>query len=253
MTKVLIPLPNRDFDPSEAAIPFCYFKEKGYHITFATPEGKVPAADPIMLTGKSLGLLKGPLMARADARDCYQKMIATDEFQQPVTYESLQSQNFDVLLLPGGHAKGIREYLESQKIQSICSDFMQENKVVGAICHGVLVPTRSVKADGSPVLKGRTTTGLLRKQELLAYNLTRMWLGDYYLTYPETTVEDEVYTKLESKEHFIQGPMPLFRDTEQNLNPGFCHVDNNYVSARWPGDVYNFTFKLIEKIEFISK
>ena len=112
-------------------------------------------------------------------------------------------------------------------------------KSVGAICHGVVLAARSKAASGRSVLHGRKTTALLQRQELLAWNLTRGWLGDYYRTYPQT-VQAEVTEALASPEDFIAGPLPLRRDTPDNPRPGFALRDGNYVSARWPGDAHRF-------------
>ena len=126
---------------------------------------------------------------------------------------------------------------------------MEQNKVVAAVCHGVLLLSRSKNANGRSLLHGRKTTALLKKQEILAYNLTRLWMGDYYLTYPETTVEDEIIENLESREDFIHGPLPISRDSIDNLSLGFTYVDGNYISARWPGDIYNFSNEILNLLD----
>jgi protease I len=81
-----------------------------------------------------------------------------------------------------------------------------------------------------------------------AYNLTRWWLKDYYLTYPEITVEDEVKAALQNVANFVKGPAPVLRDDLEHLNRGFALRDRNYVSARWPGDAYNFAIAFAEML-----
>jgi hypothetical protein len=39
MARVLIPLPARDFDPSEAAVSWQVLSNAGHIVTFATPDG----------------------------------------------------------------------------------------------------------------------------------------------------------------------------------------------------------------------
>ena len=39
--------------------------------------------------------------------------------------------------------------------------------------------------------------------------MTRYWLQDYYLTYPELTVEDEVRAVLVDDRNFVTGPTPF--------------------------------------------
>ena len=95
------------------------------------------------------------------------------------------------------------------------------------------------------MLRGRQTTALLKSQELLAFNLTRAWLGDYYRNYPQT-VQDEVCEALASPADFVAGTPPLRRDTPTRLGAGYVHRDGNYLSARWPGDVHRFAHEFRE-------
>ena len=54
MARVLMPLPSRDFDPTEAAVTWKVCSERGHRVTFATPDGTRAAADDMMLTGCGL-------------------------------------------------------------------------------------------------------------------------------------------------------------------------------------------------------
>ena len=101
---------------------------------------------------------------------------------------------------------------------------------------------------GKSVLHDYRTTALLKSQELSAYKLTRMWLQDYYLTYPGKTVEDEVRSVLCDPDNFERGPTPIFRDSLEHLDRGFVVQDRNYLSARWPGDVYSISLKMTETL-----
>ncbi len=196
-----------------------------------------------MLSGEGLGVWAKLLKARADAVRAYAEMEQNTDFQHPISYSAIDPQDYDALYLPGGHDKGVREYLESPILQSVIPYFFTEDKKVAAICHGVLLLARSMDPQsGQSVLYARKTTCLLKTQERLAYHLTKQRLGDYYLTYPETTVEDEVKSALQSSRQFVSGPKPVFRDTKNNTKHGFSLRDGNYLSARWPGDIYNFTF-----------
>lgn len=244
MKTVLIPIPDIDFDPTEVSVPWKVLKEKGYRILFATPSGKPGQADPIMVTGKGLRILSSLLKAKAEDVSLYRELEASPEFLDPKKYESVKQDSFDVLLLPGGHAKGMRTYLESSSLQSLVGEAFAQKKPVAAICHGVLLAARSKNPKTSKSsLHGRRTTGLLKSQELLAWNLTRAWMDDYYRTYP-IPMEEEVRTYLASSEDFIQGPLPIARDSFRNTKPGFILRDDTYLSARWPGDAHKFALEL---------
>lgn len=195
-------------------------------------------------------------MAEKPARDAYEEMQKSQEFQQPISYQQIQAGDYAALLLPGGHDKGMREYLESPILMRVVAHFFDTEQPVGAICHGTLLAARSPSlADprraGHSVLWGRKTTGLTRSQEMTAYQLTRVWLGDYYRTY-ETPMADELISYLRSPDDYSPGPgwpVPMQRDSEENLSAGFTLKDGNYLSARWPGDAYRFAFDFLSILQ----
>jgi protease I len=240
MPTVLMPIPSNDFDPTETAVPWKILRDRGHEVVFATPDGQPGNADPRMLTGEGLSILAPILRANADARGDYKEMKQSPEFKNPISYEAMRTRTFDALLLPGGHAPGMKVYLESTLVQAKVVEMAQANKPIGAICHGVLVAARSRTAEGRSVLFGRKVTALTKPQELFAWRLTRGWLGDYYRTYPATTVEDEVKTSLASPEDFDRGPMAILRDRAANLNRGFTVRGGCFLFARWPGDAHRF-------------
>jgi hypothetical protein len=54
---VLIPLPDRDFDTTEVALPWKTCGEAGLKVTFSTATGQVAQTDPRLLTGVIFGQL----------------------------------------------------------------------------------------------------------------------------------------------------------------------------------------------------
>ncbi|MGA2058325.1 MAG: type 1 glutamine amidotransferase domain-containing protein [Bradyrhizobium sp.] len=275
MARVLIPLPTRDFDPSEAAISWQVLANAGHTTIFATPDGQPAVADDMMLSGQGLDLwgeipllrnfpLIGLLMrANGDARNAYAAMIADRNYSAPLRWDSVDPAAFDALLLPGGHrARGMRDYLENKTLQSHVTDFFEAQKPVAAICHGVLLAARSIsKRTGRSVLHGYKTTALTWALENSAWKLariTRFWDPNYYRTYLEKTgepdgymsVQQEVARALASPADFLDVPRAdpeyrrrtsgLQRDSMADARPAFVVQDRNYVSARWPGDVHTF-------------
>lgn len=248
--KVLISLPSNGCDPSEVGIPWKLMTEVGIDIVFATPTGEKATTDKIMLTGEKLGIWKSVLPARQDAVEAYLEMEATEAYCNPINYNDIKESSFDAIYLPGGHDKPVKEYLESKLLQNSIADFFKAKKPVGAICHGVVLVARSTDlASGKSVIHNYKTTALLKSQEMMGYFMTRLWLNDYYLTYPEISVEDEVKSVLVNESNFVNGPTPILRDTPQNLSRGFYVRDRNYVSARWPGDLYSFTKAFLEMLQ----
>lgn len=249
MKKILLPLPAYGFDPTEAAIPWKILTQRGIPVFFATPEGKKATCDQIILKGARLGIWKKLLMARKDAVEAYYEMDRDPNFSHPLSYQETKQDGFDVLVLPGGHDKGVKPYLESTLLQELVASYFTRQKPVAAICHGVVLAARSIHPDTlKSVIYDYRTTALLSSQELGAFQLTRLWLKDYYLTYPHVTVEQEVRAALYDKGQFLKGSIPMLRDDAAHLQRGFTVRDRNFLSARWPGDAYSFSMELIKMI-----
>ena len=236
--RVLIPLPDRDFDVTEVAVPWRVLSDAGHQVVFATEQaGTVPAADPRLLTG----VILGQLGAAPEAKSFYTELTRAPEFTSTQAWEALDPAAFDGLVLPGGHAPGMRQYLGSAVLRDQVARFWALDRPVGAICHGVLVLARTRdRATGRSVLADRTTTCLPKYMERLAYLTTAWRLGRYYRTYP-AYVEDEVKAALDQPGQFRRGPIVLgTRGTATDDTPAFTVTDRNYLSARWPGDAYLF-------------
>ena len=239
MANILVPISNAGFDPTEAAVPWKILQSLGHSFVFATPDGTQGHADPRMLTGEGLGVFASLLRADSNGRMAYEALEESHEFRNPIPYKDIDTGSFQALLLPGGHGAGMQAYLESEVLQSRVIEFFQQEKPVGAICHGVLLAARSCPLPGRSIIFGRKTTCLPKLMELGAWAITCMWLGNYYRTYRKT-VEGEVTEFLATPLDFIKGPAGTTRDSPENLEAGFTVLDGRYLSARWPGDAHRF-------------
>ncbi len=234
MATVLIPLPHRDFDPTEVAVPWSILRDAGHEVILATSDGEPAAADPIVLRGVVFGLL-GPV---PHAAQTYAELEASGALRRPARYDTVDPSRIDGLLLPGGHAQGMRPYLEDEGLFSLTADLFEASTPVAAICHGVLVMARARASSGRPLLEGRTSTCLPRYMERLAWWSTAWKLGRYYRTY-DAYVQDEVEQSLGAEGTFVRGPIHLMsKGSESDDRPAFVVDDEHYLSARWPGDAY---------------
>jgi putative intracellular protease/amidase len=282
---VWMPLPDRDFDVTEVAVPWKLMTEAGYSVVIATEDGATPAADPLLLDG----VIFGQLGAEPEPIRFYRELEADAAFRAPARWRDIDPEDHAGLWLAGGHAPGMRQYLGSEPLQEKIAAFwtlghgrdLSETpparsatpdraptpagalrarrsdvvrpsftRPVGAICHGVLCLARSRDVEtGCSVLHGHKTTCLPKYMERTAYYLTAWKLGRYYRTY-EAYVEDEVRAALASPEDFVRGPRTLTsRGTREDDGPAFVVEDGRYVSARWPGDSYLVAKRFIERLD----
>jgi putative intracellular protease/amidase len=220
--RVWMPLPDRDFDTTEVAVPWRTLRAAGHEVVFATERGDtVPECDPRLIDG----VIFGRLGAKPPAIAAYRELQTAPEFTAPTPWGEIDLAAFDGLVLAGGHAPGMRQYLGSEELQRRVAEFWALGRPVGAICHGVLVLARA------GVLGDSRTTCLTKAMERSAYVATGWKLGRYYRTYP-AYVQDEVVAALDDPAQFDAGP--------RSLKQPFVVEDGRYVSARWPGDAELF-------------
>jgi putative intracellular protease/amidase len=244
---VLIPLPDSDFDVTEVAVPWKVLARAGHTVRFATERGGFGAsADPLLLSG----VIMGQLGALHEPKLFYQELREDPHFTSPLAWGDVEPSDFDGLLLPGGHAPGMRQYLSSEELRKKVVQFWSLKRPVAAICHGVLVLARSRDpATGRSLLFGRRTTCLPKYMERSAYFATSWRLGRYYRTYP-AYVEDEVRAALARPQDFVRGPIVLSkRGSDDDDQPAMLVRDANYLSARWPGDAYLFAKGFVSLLE----
>jgi len=233
---VVVPLPTEGFDLTECAVPWKVIEDAGHKVVFATPEGRPAACDPTVRKPVVFGMLG----AEPDNVTLYDRMTQTEGYQTPLAWADVKAADFDALLLPGGHAPGVREFLESTHLQSVVADFFAADKPVAAVCHGPVLLARSKRADGQSVLAGRTATCLPAWMEWSAWLLTFWKMGRHYRTYPQT-VQAEV-TEALGAGTFSRGPL------HNDYSRPFIVEDGQLVTARWPGDSEALGKALVERL-----
>jgi putative intracellular protease/amidase len=244
--RVLIPLPDHDFDVTEVSVSWRLLADAGHEIVFATERGgSAPQADQRLLDG----VIFGRLGASEEPKSFYRQLRETTAFQHPLSWAELRPGDYDGVLLPGGHAPGMRQYLSSPVLAGKVAEFWALDRPVGAICHGVLVLARARDPrTGRSVIADRRTTCLPKYMERGAYYLTAWRLGRYYRTYP-AYVQEEVTAALVDPRQFVRGPRTQRRGTAADDSAAFVVQDGNYLSARWPGDAYLFAQRFRRLLE----
>lgn len=175
-------------------------------------------------------------------------MSDSPAFQAPKSWsaDDFTLAPYAAVVCPGGHDKPIRQYLESPTLHAHLQAYWPHTlrpaapprKVVGAICHGVLVLAFA------GLLEDTETTTLPQWLEGLGSTIGALWgRGQYYRTYPDRWTFEDVLKVVKDKAQYKRGPV---------ASPApFAHTDPNraYVSARWPGDAELFAQRIIEEIK----
>src|SRR5437868_2794171 len=81
MARVLVPLPDADFDTTEVAVPWRLLTRAGHEVVFATEQGgRAPACDPRLLSG----VIFGKLGAEPEAKAFYAELERAPELNRPI-------------------------------------------------------------------------------------------------------------------------------------------------------------------------
>lgn len=208
-------------------------------VVFATPDGRPASADPITLRG----VVFGQIGTKPDDKETYHELERDPAFRSPIRYQDIKTSDYDAIHLSGGHAPGMKPYLESKILQDQIVEFFLLGRTVSAVCHGPVLLARSIDpATQKSVLHGRRVTALTKLLERAGFWMTVWTLGRHFRTYPEY-VQDEVCRAIGDASGFEKGPQPATYDD------GFTVTDGNLITARWPGDADALGQSLVRALE----
>jgi putative intracellular protease/amidase len=232
---ILMPLPDHDFDPTEAAIPWKACSLQGWKIAISTETGNVPEGDLHRLEGPLPGLLS----ASQNAKLAYREMTQDPAYRQPIPYEGIDPSQYEALLLPGGDGLRVRQYLDSSILRSKVLQFCEQHKLIGAICHGLLVLARTLDhRTGRSVLYGHKVTAPPKSLDRFGYLVDRWFLRHGYVMY-SSCVADEVRSQLEHPEDMSYGPS-LFKP--------YVVSDGAFITSRWYLDAELFAQSFVDAL-----
>ncbi len=237
---ILMPLPDYDFDVTEASIPWQACASRGWRVAISTEHGNVAQGDPFKLKGPLPGLLGELLGVGTKAHAAYRQMLQDPAYQHPIPYAEIDPNQHEAILLPGGDTPRMRQYLESPVLQNKVLQFSQQGKLIGAICHGVLVLARTIDPQtGHSVLYGHKVTAVPRSLDRFGYLLDSWLLRRGYLVY-SCYVAEEVRACLEHPEDFSNG---------RSILVPYVVSDGNLITARWYLDAELFAERFAQALE----
>ena len=135
----------------EYTVPYLLFLQAGHAVTVASPKGGQVPVDP--------GSMKG------DIPEEWKKAIPLLASTRPI--DTVTVKDFDAIFLPGGHGT-MFDLADNPQLKQLLTGFEMEGKVIAAVCHGPAGFTGAQKADGTPLIAGKTITSFTDAEEAAA-------------------------------------------------------------------------------------
>ncbi len=132
----------------EFAIPYLIFDKTGYEILVASPLGGVSPVDENSMS------CSNPI----EWDTCIQIL------RQTVKLDEVDIDKFDAVYFPGGHGP-MFDLAFDENVKNIVEYFYNKNKIISAICHGVVALVSAKDAEGSSILKNKKVTSFTNKEE----------------------------------------------------------------------------------------
>ena len=139
----------------ELAAPYYHFKDAGWDITLASPNGGRAPLDPKSDEPQFQTDLTRRFEADAEAEA---QLAAT------VRLDSVSADDFDTVFYPGGHGP-LWDLAEDATSIKLIEQMVESGRPIALVCHAPGVMRHATKADGTPVVAGRRVTGFTDSEE----------------------------------------------------------------------------------------
>lgn len=175
----------------EFSTPYKIFKQSGFKIVLATPNGNRPSADPSSI---ALGKDEKPLFW-GSKEDYNEAMKIKEDVLDKAKIESLAELNkagldkYDAIFFPGGHAP-MEDLVIDKNVADALKYFHEKGKTTALVCHGPIA-ILSTKNGGDFPYKGYKVSSFSNSEEKSSE------VGKYLKTTPETALTEAgmIYSK----------------------------------------------------------
>lgn len=124
----------------EFAVPFNAFQKQGFELIIATPKGGRIPVDP---------------RSKPTAEQAAAWKDASAKLEGAVALDSVDLSKVDAIFIPGGHG-AMFDLATDTRVAKTISELDARGKFVAAVCHGPAGLVQAKRADGKPVVAGKT-------------------------------------------------------------------------------------------------
>lgn len=139
---------------SEMTIPYYAFLDAGLDVDLASIQGGKIPVDPMTF--------KWPIATAEDYR-FQEDATAMAKLNHSIPIEKVDPEKYDVIFMSGGWGAAY-DFEQSDRLAEVVTRANANGAVIGSVCHGALGLVHAKNPDGSPLIQGRSVTGVTDKQ-----------------------------------------------------------------------------------------
>jgi len=140
--------------PSEMTVPYYAFLDAGMEVDIASIGGGEIPIEP-----RTWGW---PLATPADYRFKVDT-IAMAKLTSSIPISEVDIARYDAIFLSGGWGAAY-DFAQSEELAALVTAANADGDVIGSVCHGALGLVNAMDTDGTPLIEGRTVTGVTDAQ-----------------------------------------------------------------------------------------
>ena len=148
------------FWASELVHPWYEFREAGYEVTIASPDGGAVEVDFLSDPSHEWGYSAEDVLSRGFLADA----SLTAQLERTPALTDLDPADFDALVVCGGQGP-MYQFRGHEALGRTIVAFYEAEKPTASLCHGVASLVDVRLSDGTPLIAGKTMTGFSNAEE----------------------------------------------------------------------------------------
>ncbi len=207
------------YELSELSRGYYTFMANGFDVDIASPKGGKP---PVVIDDEDMGAYDFAFLNDS---------IAQYKTSHTIKIDNVKEDDYQALFFVGGKG-AMFDFPDNEAIQTLVKNYYQNNKVIGAVCHGPAALVNVTLDNGTSLLKNKKVSGFTNKEELLL-------ISDAETIFP-FLLQDKM---MEQGAIFNEGSMYLEK----------VSYDKNLITGQNPWSTWSLAEKMIRQLGYTPK
>ena len=192
---------------AELSHPYWEFKENGYEVDIASPEGGALVADTWSDPRDESGYSADDLVSLGFINSERHRSLV----ESSLSLSSIDPSGYDALFLVGGQAP-MYQFRGNEQVMSLVRTFYESGKATAVVCHATAVLLDTTLSSGALLVSGKTWTGFANSEEKFADDFVGQKIQPFW-------IEDEA-RKIEGTNFIVDGAFKAHAVRDGNLITG---------------------------------